>query len=396
MGDITKGARLKSVQTNDRSAPIVAAKVGGDGPIIGAPPIPGLRPPTGLAPPVPPANRNRSNSDTGASTSAIPEAAPQLGGLFAAGMPKLKKRSGGINTGADGDQQSYSDSETTRPSIPRPPVAPAPPLPSTTAPIIPRINGLRPTLTSADSAPPVPSPLANLKKPPPRPAPKPALSTIALGKAPPPPPTSRRPSGQPVLPPPAPPLPVSNAPSLAPPIPPSFPPSHSPSSAPPPPPPPPPTSAPQPPAFAPPPPVSPSRLAQTSAAPLPPPPPPPPPQAPSIPPAQAAAMQAFGRSATSVNRPDSPSSPQHSGYGPQIIPNRQPVSTHASNLPASSYTLTNGNSHLSGGGSQGINDPRWKFQDESTLPPPRQFTGVPKRYRAGRGSSVPLDLNSLG
>jgi len=39
-----------------------------------------------------------------------------------------------------------------------------------------------------------------------------------------------------------------------------------------------------------------------------------------------------------------------------------------------------------------IDDKRWKFQEESMLPKPREFTGMPKRYRAGRGSSVPLDL----
>lgn len=41
-----------------------------------------------------------------------------------------------------------------------------------------------------------------------------------------------------------------------------------------------------------------------------------------------------------------------------------------------------------------INDNRWKFPDESRFPPPRRFTGVPKRYRAG-GSTMPLDLASL-
>lgn len=40
-----------------------------------------------------------------------------------------------------------------------------------------------------------------------------------------------------------------------------------------------------------------------------------------------------------------------------------------------------------------IEDRRWKFQDESQLPKPREFMGVPKRYRAGRGSSVPLNLS---
>lgn len=39
-----------------------------------------------------------------------------------------------------------------------------------------------------------------------------------------------------------------------------------------------------------------------------------------------------------------------------------------------------------------IQDSRWKFQPDGELPMPRAFSGAPKRYRAGRGSSVPLDL----
>jgi len=42
-----------------------------------------------------------------------------------------------------------------------------------------------------------------------------------------------------------------------------------------------------------------------------------------------------------------------------------------------------------------IEDARWKFQDESQLPKPREFVGGLKRYRAGRGSSVPLDLSQF-
>lgn len=40
-----------------------------------------------------------------------------------------------------------------------------------------------------------------------------------------------------------------------------------------------------------------------------------------------------------------------------------------------------------------IQDDRWHFQDEGLLPKPRDFVGGPKKYRAGRGSSVPLDLS---
>lgn len=40
-----------------------------------------------------------------------------------------------------------------------------------------------------------------------------------------------------------------------------------------------------------------------------------------------------------------------------------------------------------------INDSRWRFQPESELPKPKPFVGGAKKYRAGRGSSVPLDLS---
>lgn len=42
-----------------------------------------------------------------------------------------------------------------------------------------------------------------------------------------------------------------------------------------------------------------------------------------------------------------------------------------------------------------VHDTRWRFPDESQLPKPRPFQGGPRRYRAGRGSSVPLDLGLL-
>lgn len=43
-----------------------------------------------------------------------------------------------------------------------------------------------------------------------------------------------------------------------------------------------------------------------------------------------------------------------------------------------------------------IQDPRWKFVEESVFPKPREFRGGQRKYRAGRGSSVPLDLSALG
>lgn len=73
-------------------------------------------------------------------------------------------------------------------------------------------------------------------------------------------------------------------------------------------------------------------------------------------------------------------------------------------MDPASYTLTNGGgsstkSHSSSGGGQKgrvrpIHDLRWRFQDEGQFPRPREFTGSTKKYRAGRGSSVPLDLSA--
>jgi hypothetical protein len=41
-----------------------------------------------------------------------------------------------------------------------------------------------------------------------------------------------------------------------------------------------------------------------------------------------------------------------------------------------------------------IQDSRFKFKAESELPKPRPFVGETKSYRAGRGSSVPLDFGA--
>lgn len=102
LSDISKGKALKKAVTNDRSAPIVGSSSGGNsGPApSGAPAVPGMSRPGGLAPPVP-GNRARSNSDQSSreSSSMGMEQPPQLGGLFAGGMPKLKKRGGGVETG---------------------------------------------------------------------------------------------------------------------------------------------------------------------------------------------------------------------------------------------------------------------------------------------------------
>ncbi|KAI5292709.1 hypothetical protein KEM56_006225, partial [Ascosphaera pollenicola] len=105
LGDIRKGAKLRKAVTNDRSAPLVGGKItsgGAAAPSIGsAPPVPGMLKPPGGAPPVP-GNRTRSNSSV-ADPPASPPSAPSLGGLFAGGMPKLRKTGGGVDTGAAPD-----------------------------------------------------------------------------------------------------------------------------------------------------------------------------------------------------------------------------------------------------------------------------------------------------
>ncbi len=103
LADIHKGRALKKAVTNDRSAPQVGKVVSSGGPApsaLGAPPIPGMpKAPGGLAPP-PPGLRARSNSDQGDRTSTVStDGPPQLAGLFAGGMPKLRKTGGGVDTG---------------------------------------------------------------------------------------------------------------------------------------------------------------------------------------------------------------------------------------------------------------------------------------------------------
>ncbi|KAL8832204.1 MAG: hypothetical protein Q9191_000420 [Dirinaria sp. TL-2023a] len=431
LGEITKGTRLKKAVTNDRSAPIIDKEPSSSaGKAITAPLAgPGLAPPVpGTAP-----NRARSNSDSGhgsgsADGGSIP-AAPQLGGIFAGvGIPKLKKTGGGIDTGAERDSSYLSDPETSRKSTLQPPASTAPKPPGA-----PKINSLRPSLPYTESSPPQPTnPLvANLRKAPPRPAQRPSLDVpsrtqssadttpprnTAASKPPPPPIASRKPSTaapppptKPPTPPSAPPPPPSSAPR-SPPVLPQQP-------------------APQPPANAPP------RHPPARSTP----PPPPPPPTTTIPAAndtlaQSVAMQAarnaFGSgSSTPVASPAAPPPPppplqptpasltlKHSVSsalaGPPSVPppppSRPPSQSPAKpTLDPSLYTLSNGNSthrnssplrHQSSGQGTGrisIQDSRWRFQDDGQLPKPREFIGFPKKYRAGRGSSVPLDISQF-
>ncbi|KAE8391762.1 hypothetical protein BDV23DRAFT_182126 [Aspergillus alliaceus] len=410
LSDIHKGTRLKKTVTNDRSAPVVGGGTKSSGPpVAGAPPIPTMMKPPSSAPPVPGQAANRLRSDSGAgsggdSSAALP-AAPQLGGLFAGGMPKLRSRGGGVDTGANRDSPYRSELEGS--SAPKPHVSPAlkppgarpPPLPSSESPPAPPINPL----------------VAGLKKPPPRPASRPS-STVSTASArsapdappprappplpgsaklPPPPPVSSRKLSNPGPPSPAPPSASPAAPPPPPPPPTVRPPPPAPArSTPPPPPPPPAVSAPQPPngtataSIA----VQAARNAfghshQTPSAP--PPPPPPPSSAPSAPPPPPPSAPPSAPSSEPPSRPLS--------YEPPAshLPDR-------STLDPSAYTLSNGGpspgpSPLSSAahGMIRVEDTRFKFQSEGLLPKPRPFTGGPRRYRAGRGSSVPLDLSAL-
>ncbi|KAB8556617.1 hypothetical protein FH972_025654 [Carpinus fangiana] len=162
LGDIEKGRKLKKAVTNDRSAPLVGKEVNASSgpPAGGAPPVPRLN--------APDANRVRANSD--APPASVASAVPQLGGILAGGIPKLRKTAGGVATGAAGDSAYQSDPESQRSSsaprlptsaAPRPPGAPPapPPVPGSTAPPPPPAgvsflkSNLRPTPASATSAP---------------------------------------------------------------------------------------------------------------------------------------------------------------------------------------------------------------------------------------------------
>ncbi|TFA98477.1 hypothetical protein CCMA1212_009683, partial [Trichoderma ghanense] len=383
LADINKGKALRKAVTNDRSAPAISKASSSSGPAIGgAPPVPALA----LAPPVP-GNRARSNSDQkSASQDVRPvDSAPQLGGLFAGGIPKLKKR-GGIDTGASAEASFHSDSEKAPShSAPHVPSFAAPKPPADAAPAIP------------GRGPPIPPPgaAAGLKKtkgPPP-----------PIGKKPPPLPTSRKPSARATPPPPAPPPPApsSAAPMLptapAPPPPPPASSAPAPVSLPPPPPPPPASAAPVLPGAPPPPPPSVAPpLPSPSSAPRaqPPPPPPAPPGAAHSPPPPPAPP---------VSAPSPPSAPpaprsrgsslRHTMLDPSTFTLTSNGGGSSVSLPAKASNHSPSPSH--GGGRIIINDTRWHFKDESMFPKPRDFVGGPRRYRAGRGSSVPLDLSAL-
>ncbi|ATY59416.1 basic proline-rich [Cordyceps militaris] len=373
LADISKGRALKKAVTNDRSGPIVAAGGGASSsgpPVGGAPPVPGLAPPVS-------GNRARSNSDqgTGAASAGLPSAAPQLGGLFAGGMPKLKKRGGGVDTGRETESSYLSDPGESKFSAPRPPAA-APRPPSSGAPTIPGRPSLvkdkwkgtaaahRKEAAGATNIPKT-SPEADTSlfscastAPSVRSASAASTSSCII--------CARRASSAAAR------KRTSVASRCS-----SITATSTPSTADElrvfacicakptlwtiiahdsasPPPPPPPGAAPSPPSM------------------LSPPPPPPPPQSRSR--GSSLRQSMLDPSAYTLSMNGSPS--------PTATPNSR-TSFHS---PSPS---------LCGGGRIIINDPRWHFKEDDQLPKPRGFSRASRRYRAGRGSSVPLDLSAF-
>ncbi|RKF62781.1 putative wasp-interacting protein vrp1p [Golovinomyces cichoracearum] len=358
LSDITKGTRLKKAVTNDRSAPIISKASGATGsvlPLATAPPVPGSQKSGGiLLPPVPEAKQLRSNVERSNWTTnkTLGNNVPlHTGGLFSGGVPKLKKRDGGIDTGAHNESTSAPESESFRASTTRPQIAATHRVPVE----IPRQE----SKNDASNAPfianwrnkGVNSPLRPvLSKGPPPP----------VGKKPPAPlPGPRKSSGLKASP------SITSAPTTLPPQP--------------------PTSSPRPPANRYSRPHS-SSLSQTTTAPT---------NGVGQSLAVQAAIRAAGHSSTSSSlsllhnsRPPPPT--------PQAAKQTLNTASFTNSVKASSpqKTNTNRNSELSKRLAIKY-DSRWKFRDESMLPKPREFIGGPKKYRAGRGSSIPLDLNDF-
>ncbi|POS86007.1 hypothetical protein EPUL_002604 [Erysiphe pulchra] len=361
LSDISKGKPLKKVTTNDRSAPIISNTSGTSGPslpLTAAPPVPGsLKKIEGLSlPPVPEEKRLRSNVPKNSEVFSGNDASSHLAGLFSGGIPKLKKREGGIDTGANSNSIYTSDTESSRVSTQKfPQLAPRP---STAVPSRPRSqNGMvsPPSLSATNLRNMVSNTMIrpmSAKGPPP-----------PVGKKPPATyPASRKLSSSQIS------MSVSSAP---------------PSTLPPPPPPPPPLAAPR---------ISPNNNARLL----------PPPAFQTVPPsangmgqslAIQAAIRAAGQSSPSItmlqptSRPPPPT--------PQVMKH---ISGSGFSTNANEIRLSQNANTKSKEDTQKriiMNDPRWKFRDESMLPKPREFIGLPKKYRAGRGSSVPLDFNTF-
>ncbi|KAI8365038.1 hypothetical protein EDC96DRAFT_608421 [Choanephora cucurbitarum] len=181
LSQIQKGKSLKKTVTNDRSAPQITTpkpSSGGMGGGMARPPMPSMAAPsmphTASAPSVP-----------------APSAGPPLAGLFANGMPTLRKtRGAAVDTG----RGTGSAPSTPPPPPPTPGRSPAfNKMPSSTQ-TLPRNFKAPPPIPGR--APPVPSFNApsNTAAPPPPPPPPPAISSFSPGSPPPPPPPPPPPS----------------------------------------------------------------------------------------------------------------------------------------------------------------------------------------------------------
>lgn len=81
-----------------------------------------------------------------------------------------------------------------------------------------------------------------------------------------------------------------------------------------------------------------------------------------------------------------------------LDPSSYTLSANGANSPSPSRNPSHSPTPSGGAGAGArfvVNDSRWHFKDESLFPKPRDFVGGSKKYRAGRGSSVPLDLSAL-
>ncbi|KAG0683350.1 hypothetical protein C6P42_001261 [Pichia californica] len=158
LGDIRKGKSLKHTETNDRSAPKVGGESNSSPSAMGGMGMP----PFGGAPKLPKSNNSNSNSNSVSPQSA--PAVPQLGDIFAGGMPKLKHISHPNSNTSNSASSARSTPEVPsgRPKrnsmnfSPNPPSIPAMPPPTTPiAPAIPSFNSSASKVPSG--APPTPS-----------------------------------------------------------------------------------------------------------------------------------------------------------------------------------------------------------------------------------------------